>query len=182
MVSTWIHDAVRKAAAHHLLVDIHDSYRPSGFTRSPAGPADVTLCVYDQRLETTRAHQAAMAVIADSPLPLLSWYDRPAQFDGSPELAVFDHVPTVWGYTHGLHHPLGDQGTLARRSGRDWLLGTLTGATAREISIPLAFLPAGNKCVVPISENGDSPTSSRVRTENVTTATVLRVNLPAAGG
>ena len=43
--STRIHDAVRKAADHHLLVDIHDSYRPSGFTCSPADPADVTLCV-----------------------------------------------------------------------------------------------------------------------------------------
>ena len=91
-------------------------------------------------------------------------------------------MPTVWDDTQVLHHPIGDQGTLARRSDRDWLLGTLTGATAREISIPLAFLPAGNKCDAPISENDDPPTSSRVRTENVTSATFLRVNLPAAGG
>lgn len=30
----WLHDAVRKAADHRLLVDIHDSYRPSGFSRT----------------------------------------------------------------------------------------------------------------------------------------------------
>lgn len=210
--STWVHDAVRQAAAHHLLVDIHDSYRPSGFTRtypnlltqegvrgnehmptaahnatlpftrSPAGPADVTICVYDKRLKTTRAHQLAMAVVAYSPLQLLYWYDRPAQFDGAPELAFFDHVPTVWDDTRVLHDQIGALATLARRSGHDWFLGTITGAEPRDASIPLSFLPPGKKFSAQIYENGDAPSSSRVRTETVTSQTVLRANLPAAGG
>src|SRR5690606_31726420 len=29
--STWLHDAVKKAAEYQLLVDIHDEYRPTGF-------------------------------------------------------------------------------------------------------------------------------------------------------
>ena len=72
----WLHEAVRKCAAHHLMVDIHDEYRPTGysrtypnlltqegvrgneempeannnavlpFTRFLCGPADYTICYY----------------------------------------------------------------------------------------------------------------------------------------
>ena len=77
--TTWVHDAVRKAAQHHLMVDIHDEYRPTGFsrtfpnlltqegvmgnecmpdadhntilpfTRFLAGAADYTICYYHQK-------------------------------------------------------------------------------------------------------------------------------------
>ncbi|MDH7461763.1 glycoside hydrolase family 97 catalytic domain-containing protein [Chitinophagaceae bacterium 26-R-25] len=30
----WLHEAVRKCAAHHLMVDIHDEYRPTGYSRT----------------------------------------------------------------------------------------------------------------------------------------------------
>ncbi len=30
----WLHDAVKKCAQHHLMVDIHDEYRPTGFSRT----------------------------------------------------------------------------------------------------------------------------------------------------
>lgn len=30
----WLHDAVRKAADHQLMVDIHDEYRPTGYSRT----------------------------------------------------------------------------------------------------------------------------------------------------
>lgn len=32
--TSWLHDAVRKAAEHELMVDIHDEYRPTGFSRT----------------------------------------------------------------------------------------------------------------------------------------------------
>jgi alpha-glucosidase len=74
----WLHEAVKKAAQHHLMVDIHDEYRPTGFsrtypnlltqegvygnecmpdanhnatlpfTRFIAGAADYTICYYHQ--------------------------------------------------------------------------------------------------------------------------------------
>ncbi|NPA36971.1 MAG: glycoside hydrolase family 97 protein [Chlorobi bacterium] len=79
--TNWLLDAVRKAADHHLMVDVHDEYRPTGFmrtypnfmtcegvrgdeesptnehtlktmfTRSIAGAADNTVCYYDPRVE-----------------------------------------------------------------------------------------------------------------------------------
>jgi alpha-glucosidase len=32
--TSWLHDAVRKAAANKLMVDIHDEYRPTGYSRT----------------------------------------------------------------------------------------------------------------------------------------------------
>lgn len=76
--TSWVHEAVKKAADHHLMVDIHDEYRPTGinrtwpnlltqegvygnecmpeadhntvlpFTRFLAGAADYTICYYHQ--------------------------------------------------------------------------------------------------------------------------------------
>ncbi len=76
--TSWVHEAVAKAAQHHLMVDIHDEYRPTGFsrtypnlltqegvygnecmpdanhntiipfTRFLAGAADYTICYYHQ--------------------------------------------------------------------------------------------------------------------------------------
>ena len=76
--TTWVHEAVQKAARYQLMVDIHDEYRPTGFsrtypnlltqegiygnecmpdanhnttvpfTRFLAGAADYTICYYHQ--------------------------------------------------------------------------------------------------------------------------------------
>jgi alpha-glucosidase len=76
--TTWLHEAVRKAAQYNLMVDVHDEYRPTGFsrtypnlmtqegiygnecmpdanhntivpfTRFLSGPADYTICYYHQ--------------------------------------------------------------------------------------------------------------------------------------
>lgn len=32
--TTWLHEAVKECAKHHLMVDIHDEYRPTGFSRT----------------------------------------------------------------------------------------------------------------------------------------------------
>ncbi len=32
--TTWLHDAIEKAAKYNLMVDIHDEYRPTGFSRT----------------------------------------------------------------------------------------------------------------------------------------------------
>ncbi|MGJ7032450.1 alpha-glucosidase [Niabella hirudinis] len=32
--TTWLHEAIKKCAQYHLMVDIHDEYRPTGFSRT----------------------------------------------------------------------------------------------------------------------------------------------------
>jgi alpha-glucosidase len=106
----WLYGAVAQAAAHRLVVDIHDEFRPTGmsrtwpnlltqegilgnegfpdaahstvlpFTRFLAGAADYTLCWLDPRLKNTWGHQMALSVVFYSPLQFVYWYDRPVSF------------------------------------------------------------------------------------------------------
>ncbi|MBL8210089.1 MAG: glycoside hydrolase family 97 catalytic domain-containing protein [Bryobacterales bacterium] len=106
----WLYQAVEKAAAHRLVLDVHDNFRPTGmsrtypnlltqegilgnegfpdadhstilpFTRMLAGAADYTFCWLDARLKNTWAHQLAMTVVIYSPLQFVYWYDRPVAF------------------------------------------------------------------------------------------------------
>ena len=228
----WMHEAVRKCAEHHLIVDIHDEYRPTGFsrtypnlmtqegvrgneefpdafnntmlpfTRYVAGPADYAICYYRQdfgRLErqedahgvprsksiqTTPAHQLALAAVYYSPLQVLYWYDKPSDCQDEPELKFFDDVYTVWDDTRILEGEPGDYITTVRRHGQEWFLGTITNA-AREASIPLDFLPAGNY-TAEIYTDGDASiltrTKVRVSKFRVNAGTVLQFNLRQAGG
>lgn len=89
--TAWLHEAVRKAAEHRLMVDVHDEYRPTGyertypnlmtqegiggdetsptneqtltilFTRMIAGAADNTVCYYDGRVDKNASHAYQLA-------------------------------------------------------------------------------------------------------------------------
>ena len=87
----WLHDSVAKCADHHLLVDIHDDYRPTGlartypnmmsqegirgdeespsnadvlrsiFTRCLVGAADQSNCYFATRVPTMGSHASQLA-------------------------------------------------------------------------------------------------------------------------
>lgn len=99
----WLHDIVRKAAKYQLMVDPHDQYRPSGFsrtypnlmsqegirgneqnpdadqttmlpfTRFVIGAGDYTPGYCKQALPTTFAHRLALPVLYYSPAQFLFW-------------------------------------------------------------------------------------------------------------
>lgn len=170
--TAWITDTIQKAAAHQLLLNIHDGYRSTGlsrtwpnlmtvegirgnehmptpehnctlpFTRYIAGPGDYTICYYDSRLKTTHAHQLAMCVISFSPLQWIFWYDRPDQYRGEPEIEFFRKVPTVWDDTRVIAGKIGEYAAVARRSGEDWFMGAINNRQGRTLKLPLAFLAA----------------------------------------
>lgn len=163
--STWLHDAVKKCARYGLMVDIHDEYRPTGFsrtypnlltqegvrgneempdakhntvlpfTRFLAGPADYTLCYFSGRVKNTKAHQLAMAVVYYSPLQFMFWNDRPEDYRGEAELQFWKDVPTVWDDSRALDGRAGEYIVQARRSGRDWYVGAMTSTEGRTITI-----------------------------------------------
>ncbi|CAG0928421.1 hypothetical protein PLCT1_00732, partial [Planctomycetaceae bacterium] len=173
----WLHEAVRKAARHHLMVDVHDEYRPTGysrtypnlltqegvygnecmpeatlnatlpFTRFLAGAADYTICYYHQAgirnvagIKTTSAHQLALAVIYYSPLQFIFWYDKPSDYQGEPEVAFFEHLPTEWDTTKVVLGEIGRYAAVARRRDSTWFVGAITNNDARTLTIPLSFL------------------------------------------
>lgn len=166
--TTWLHQAVRKCADHHIMVDIHDEYRPTGwsrtypnlmtqegiggneempdaehnailpFTRFLCGPADYTPCYFNGRVKNTKAHQLAMPVVYYSPVTFLYWYDLPNAYKGEQELDFWKYCPTVWDESKALQGEIGAYIVQARRSGDDWFAGAMTGLQARDITINTA--------------------------------------------
>ena len=166
--TTWLHQAVRKCADHHIMVDIHDEYRPTGwsrtypnlmtqegiggneempdaehntilpFTRFLCGPADYTPCYFNGRVKNTKAHQLAMPVVYYSPITFLYWYDLPNVYKGEQELDFWKHCPTVWDESKALQGEIGEYVVQARRSGNDWFVGAMNGLQARDITINTA--------------------------------------------
>lgn len=89
--TTWLHEAIRKAADHQLMVDVHDEYRPTGysrtypnlmtvegiggdetkptnvqtltilFTRMLAGAGDNTICYFNSRVQENATHAYQLA-------------------------------------------------------------------------------------------------------------------------
>ena len=229
--TSWLHEAVRKAAAHRLMVDVHDEYRPTGysrtypnlmtqegiggdetsptneqtltilFTRMLAGAADNTICYYDGRVDRNASHayQLAKAVCFYSPWQFLYWYDRPPTsphgkggaggsqrlIGNEPELEFFDHVPTVWDETRVIHGEIGQYAVIARRSGAQWFLGCMNAGESRALTVPLDFLPKGQKFVAHVYRDDETvPTRTHVRIEQcpVDSKAVLTVALSAQGG
>lgn len=168
--TVWLHEAIAKAAKYNLLVDIHDEYRPTGFsrtypnlltqegihgneempdathntilpfTRFLAGAGDYTICYYNSRIKTTHAHQLALAAVYYSPLQFLYWYDNPSLYKGEPEIEFFDKVKTVWDDTKVINGEIGEYATVARRSGEEWFVGAIGNNEGKKITLDLAFL------------------------------------------
>lgn len=168
--TTWLHDLVRLAADNQLMMNIHDEYRPTGFsytypnlltqegicgneefpdgnhnvrlafTRMLAGAADYTICYYDKRLTNTHAHQLAASMVYESPLVTLFWYDRPAQYNSEPEMTWFEQLPVTWDETKVLAGNPDSYILLARRKGTTWFVAALNNATPRQITIDLSAI------------------------------------------
>jgi len=222
--TSWVHEAVRKAARYDLMVDIHDEYRPTGysrtypnlltqegirgnecmpdanhntimpFTRFLAGAADYTICYYHQAglkpninpIKTTSAHQLALAVIFYSPLQFVFWYDRPSDYQGEPEVAFFEHLPTVWDTTRVLLGEIGTYAAIARRKDDTWFVGAITNNDRRRLSIPLNFLEAGKRYTASLYTDGgkEMQTRTRVRIEQLSVGrdSVIDTDLLPSGG
>ena len=151
--STWLHQAVEKCAEYGIMIDIHDEYRPTGlsrtyphlltqegirgneempdadhntllpFTRYLCGPADYTLCYFNNRVKNTKGHQLAMAAVYYSPLQFYFWYDSPYVDKGEAELKFWKDCPTTFDESIALDGQPGEYIIQARRSGDTWFVG-----------------------------------------------------------
>ncbi|WP_117882457.1 glycoside hydrolase family 97 protein [Aureibaculum luteum] len=89
--TAWMHEAIKKVAKYKMIVDVHDEYRPTGFsrtypnlltqegirgdeetvsnehtlitmfTRMLAGAADNTVCYYNKRVDNMGSHASQLA-------------------------------------------------------------------------------------------------------------------------
>lgn len=231
--TNWMHEAVKKCAEYNLVIDIHDEYRPTGFSRTypnlltqegirgneefpdathnvtlpfvrfTQGPGDYTPCYFRRDwsgtdkpdnshglvnvrlLSTTPSHQLAMAVVYYSPLQSLHWYDKPAEYQGEKELEFWNRCPTVWDDTKVLGGEIGEYISIARRSGDEWFVGTMTSTEARKVSLNLDFLDEGKKYTATIYYDDPSlktRTKVGIKSVKVTSKSKLSADLLPSGG
>lgn len=226
----WLHEAIRKAGNNQLMLDIHDEYRPTGysrtypnlltqegirgeeespdnqqvlvtmFTRMIAGAGDQTNCYFAPRVEKMGSHasQMAKAICIYSPWQFVYWYDRPEDsprkkggagasasvISEIPDLAFYDALPTIWDDTKVLEGKIGEYGTIARRNGDTWYVGTLTGQ-ARSFQLPLNFLHKNKQYEATIYADDASlstPTKLATRQMKVDASTILNIQLMTKNG
>lgn len=161
----------------------HNTILP--FTRFMAGAADYTICYYDKRIKTTHAHQLALAAIYYSPIQTLYWYDKPSLSNGEPELEFWNKIPTSWDETKVLQGRPGEFVSTVRRKSDEWFLGTITNNNARTVQLKFDFLPKGKKYTAKIYSDDETvatQTKVKVETKNITSSTLLTIQLKASGG
>ncbi len=121
--TAWMHKAIQKTAEYEMIVDVHDEYRPTGFsrtypnfltqegiagdettvtnehtlismfTRTLAGPADNTVCYYNKRVEVMGSHASQLAKTVCIFSPLQFLF----WYDKAPDAPVKDDG--LWGDT-----------------------------------------------------------------------------------
>ncbi len=231
--TAWMHEAVKKCAEYEMVLDIHDEYRPTGFSRTypnlltqegirgneefpdathnvmlpfvrfTQGPGDYTLCYFrrdwtgndkpdtahglvnSRLLSTTATHQLAMAAVYYSPLQSLYWYDKPSEYQGDKELEFWDRCPTVWDDTKVVAGEIGEYISMARRSGEEWFVGTMTSTEARDVNISLDFLEPGKKYTAKIfydDPSSKSRTKVGIKEKSVTSKSVIDIKMLPSGG
>ena len=226
-------EILQKAAEHHLHIQFHGSYKPTGlsrtypneftregtlnyeadkwtdgglspdhdinmpFTRMLAGTTDYHLggfrAVPPEKFKTphytrplvlgTRCHMLGMYVVLENYLQMVC--DYPAAYEGEPGFEFIKEIPTTWDETKVLNAEIAKYITIARRKNNDWYVGTITNHEARQLAIPLNFLPGGKYSAEIYTDGNDvseNPNNLKKETRTVTNKDVIEVEVASGGG
>ncbi|MBQ8760947.1 MAG: glycoside hydrolase family 97 protein [Bacteroidales bacterium] len=178
------------------------------FTRLLAGPMDYTPGTFDilfentrnspqrkkwndndkgnSRVNTTLAKQLANWVILYSPLQMAS--DMIEHYEGHPAFQFFRDFNPDCDWSEALQGEPGEYIVVVRRAGEDFFLGAATNGSAREVAVPLTFLPENHDFVATIYSDGDdahwetNPTSYKIEKKIISHSDTLFINMAAGGG
>lgn len=173
----------------------HDLRLP--FTRMVAGPMDYTpgatinatredfsIRWYHPMSQGTRAHQAAIFVVFESPVQMLC--DSPSNYYRENDFTSFiASVPTTWDETRAVEAVAGERLLLARRKGDTWYIGAMNDWTPCSMTCPLDFLGNGRYEATVFADgvNADVWAEDYALTKtHVTSSDTLTVNLAPGGG
>ncbi|MFZ4841003.1 glycoside hydrolase family 97 catalytic domain-containing protein [Mycetocola saprophilus] len=149
------------------------------FTRNVIGGMDMTPITFSiGSLLTTHAHQLALGVVTAS--AMAHYADSNAAYETWVGRHLLRAIPSVWDQTKLIEGFPGDYATLARRSGDDWFIGSVTDK-ARTATIPLSFLGSGSYTATIFADGADDR-SIALSTQTVTAGTTLSIPLRLHGG
>jgi alpha-glucosidase len=173
---------------------VHDTTLP--FTRMLAGPMDYTPGAFgNANRETfvprnvepmglgTRAHELALYVVFESPFEMVS--DYPERYKDQPEFDFIKRVPATWDEVKVVSGRPMETITLARRSGKDWYVGSLNNWSERDVTISFSFLGDGDYTAEMYSDAADSnkePTHTTLSKLGVSKNSALEVHMASGGG
>jgi alpha-glucosidase len=166
------------------------------FTRMLAGPMDYTPGAFgNTNLANfvarsfmpmglnTRAQELALYVVFESPLQMVS--DYPEHYQGQKEFDFIRRIPTTWDEVQSISGMPMEWISLARRSGKDWYVGSLTNWDERNIKIPLSFLGPGKyeaEIYADAPDAAEEATHTTLTRQAVDRNTVLDVHMVSGGG
>jgi alpha-glucosidase len=165
------------------------------FTRMVAGPLDYTAGIFDitfdkykphNRVHSTLANQLALLVVLYGPLQMAA--DLIENYEGHPAFTFVEDLPVDWDETRVLNGEIGDFVTIARRSGAEWFIGSVTDEEARVVTVDLRFLEPGRSYTARIYADAtdahfeNNPTAYEIRELQVAKDTILSLELAPGGG
>ena len=156
-------------------------YTPGGFNN--VLPKDFKPRTTNPMVMHTRAQAAALFVVFESGLQMVA--DSPDAYDGQKELDFLKAVPASWDETRVLGGAPPNYITLARRSGTNWFLGSITDENARDLDVPLSFLGGGEYDAEIYADGPNAaaqPKDSVLEKRRVNALTILKLKLAPGGG
>jgi alpha-glucosidase len=173
---------------------IHRTTLP--FTRMLNGPMDYTPGGFNNVTEAqfvardnrpmvmgTRCQQLALYVIDFAPFQMVS--DAPQAYAGQPSFQFILDVPAAWDETRVLAGTPSEDVTIARRSGKDWYVGSITNWSPRDVSLPLRFLGDGKYAAEIYRDAPDAdrnPQHVTIEKKTVQRSDTLAIDLAPGGG
>jgi alpha-glucosidase len=131
----------------------------------------------------TRAQELALYVVFESPLEMVS--DYPEQYKGQKDFDFIKQVPTTWDEVRVIDGLPMVHITLARRSGKDWYVGSLTNWEERDTHVPLNFLGEGKYIAEIYADAPDAALNATHTTftkRPVDRTTILDIHMVSGGG
>lgn len=156
-------------------------YTPGGFDN--VTKEDFVARSHKPMVMGTRAHQLAMYVVYESPFQMVS--DYPAAYENQPAFEFIKEVPATWDETKVLNGIPGEFITIARRSGGDWFLGSMSNWKPRDLDVSLDFLQPGRYLAEIYSDAKDAgraPKHVSIEKKRVNSSTHLKLRLAPGGG
>ena len=161
-------------------------------TRNAIGPMDFTPTKLAQRTGSLKTHtnttdnpfttwsyQLALWTLFESGFQCM--IDCPDNVIDSPFEPVLRQVPAAWDETRCLEAQPTKYATLARRSGEDWYVATIS-KSARTANISLDFLEPEKEYTAYIYRDGTSSFDIAFQKREVTAATTLSISVKGNGG
>lgn len=198
---TWPNAVTREYC--HAQLDAHRVFVPSTFVTSVfvnmlAGPIDMNNGMFDLRqgpttrvdesqpVPSTVVSEAARTLITFSGATILP--DIPEYYEKYPALLSFIAAQQMpWKESKTLDGKIGEYIVMMRQTANSFLVGAVTNESARELEIPLSFLPDGPYELTLVQDGADAHylnqrESYQVSNRQVKNSDKVKVRLAAGGG